>query len=133
MHKILPLVLISTDALYNRTTAKKSNRINKMNNTEFHELVDEKLQLLEDMIDDSGADIEPVITGNVLTLEFENRSQIVINKQEPMHEIWLASKSGGFHFSYVDEKWTCSKTGMEFIEMVKEECQKHADEEIEWV
>lgn len=103
-----------------------------MNNTEFHELVDEKLQLLEDMIDDSGADIEPIITGNVLTLEFENRSQIVINKQEPMHEIWLASKSGGFHFAYVDEKWTCSKTGMEFIEMVKEECQKHADEEIEW-
>ena len=103
-----------------------------MNNTEFHELVDEKLQLIEDMIDESGADIEPVITGNVLTLEFENRSQIVINKQEPMHEIWLASKSGGFHFAYTDEKWTCSKTGMEFIEMVKEECQKHADEDIEW-
>ena len=103
-----------------------------MNNTEFHELVDAKLQLIEDMIDESGADIEPVITGNVLTLEFENRSQVVINKQEPMHEIWLASKSGGVHFAYTDEKWTSSKTGMEFIEMVKEECQKHADEDIEW-
>ena len=103
-----------------------------MNNTQFHQLVDEKLQQIENMIDASSADIEPSITGNVLTLEFENRSQIIINKQEPMHEIWIASKSGGYHFSYVNNAWICSKTGLEFIEMVKQECQNQADEKIEW-
>ncbi|MDG3086687.1 iron donor protein CyaY [Vibrio hannami] len=103
-----------------------------MNATEFHELADEELSQIEDAIDESGADIDFERTGNVLTLEFEDRSQIVINKQEPMSEIWLASKSGGFHFSYQDQKWICSKTGSEFFEKVKEECVKHAQEEIDW-
>ena len=104
-----------------------------MNDTEFHQLVDIQMQNIEEAIDESEADIDYEVTGNVMTLEFENRSQIIINRQEPMREIWLASKSGGFHFKLVDDKWTCSKTGMELFEMVKEECEKHADEEINWV
>ncbi|WP_059022233.1 iron donor protein CyaY [Vibrio coralliirubri] len=104
-----------------------------MNETEFHQLVDIQMQNIEEAIDESEADIDYEVTGNVMTLEFENRSQIIINRQEPMKEIWLASKSGGFHFKLVDEKWTCSKTGMELFEMVKEECVKHAGEAIDWV
>ncbi|MEC7940954.1 MAG: iron donor protein CyaY [Pseudomonadota bacterium] len=104
-----------------------------MNETEFHQLVDIQMQNIEEAIDDSEADIDYEVTGNVMTLEFENRSQIIINRQEPMKEIWLASKSGGFHFKLIDNKWTCSKTGMELFEMVKEECVKHAGEEIDWV
>lgn len=103
-----------------------------MNDTEFHQLVDAQMQIIEESIDDSGADIDYEVSGNVMTLEFEDRSQIIINRQEPMHEIWLASKSGGFHFKLVEDKWTCSKTGMELFEMVKQECEKHAGEEIDW-
>ncbi len=94
-----------------------------MNDTEFHQLVDEQMQIIEESIDDSGADIDYEVSGNVMTLEFEDRSQIIINRQEPMHEIWLASKSGGFHFKLIEDKWTCSKTGMELFEMVKQECE----------
>lgn len=104
-----------------------------MNETEFHQLADKQMQIIEEMIDDSGADIDFETSGNVMTLEFENRSQIIINRQEPMKEIWLASRSGGFHFACVDQQWICSKTGVELIRMVKEECEKHADEDIEWV
>ena len=104
-----------------------------MNDTEFHQLVDIQMQNIEEAIDESEADVDYEVTGNVMTLEFENRSQIIINRQESMREIWLASKSGGFHFKLVDDKWTCSKTGMELFDMVKEECEKHADEEINWV
>ncbi|MEZ9482597.1 iron donor protein CyaY [Vibrio splendidus] len=104
-----------------------------MNDTEFHQLVDIQMQNIEEAIDESEADVDYEVTGNVMTLEFENRSQIIINRQEPMREIWLASKSGGFHFKLVDDKWTCSKTGMELFEMVKKECEKHTDEEINWV
>ena len=103
-----------------------------MNDTEFHQLVDIQLQNIEEAIDDSGADIDYEVTGNVMTLEFDNRSQIIINRQEPMHEIWLASKSGGFHFKWQDKLWICSKTGMELMTMVKQECEKHAEESIDW-
>jgi len=103
-----------------------------MNETEFHQLVDSQMQIIEQAIDDSGADIDYETTGNVMTLEFDDRSQIIINRQEPMKEIWLASKSGGFHFQWQNEQWICSKTGVELISMVKQECEKHAGEEIDW-
>jgi CyaY protein len=103
-----------------------------MNDTEYHQIVDEVFNQLEETIDDSGADIDFEIIGNVMNLEFSDRSQIVINKQEPMKEIWLASKSGGFHFSYIDDKWICSKTGSEFFSFVKNECGKQAGEDIDW-
>ncbi|MFY2510303.1 iron donor protein CyaY [Vibrio pectenicida] len=104
-----------------------------MNDTEFHQLVDIQMQIIEEMIDDSGADIDYEASGNVMTLEFEDRSQIIINRQEPMKEIWIASKSGGFHFSLVDSNWICSRTGEELITMVRQECEKHCSEEIEWI
>ncbi len=103
-----------------------------MNNTEYHQLVDKEWAKVEQAIDNSGADIDYEIIGNVMNLEFDDRSQIVINKQEPMQQIWLASKSGGFHFSYIDEKWICSKTGREFFVFVKSECDKHCGEAVEW-
>ena len=120
------------NALYNRITLKKSNRTFSMNDTEFHQLVDNQFDALEQLIDESGADIDYENVGNVITLEFDDGTQVVINRQEPMHEIWLASKSGGFHFQFKEEKWLCSKTHKEFLNMVKEECEKQAGEVIDW-
>lgn len=103
-----------------------------MNETEFHQLADIQMEKIEEMVDDSGADIDYEVSGNVMTLEFEDRSQVIINRQEPMREIWLASKSGGYHFQYDSKHWICSKTGIELIAMVKQECEKHAGETIDW-
>ena len=64
-----------------------------MNETEFHQLVDSQLERIEAAIDEAGADIDYETSGNVMTLEFDDGSQIIINRQEPMREIWLASKS----------------------------------------
>ncbi|CSB62794.1 frataxin-like protein [Vibrio cholerae] len=50
-----------------------------------------------------------------------------------MREIWLASKSGGYHFKSIDGEWICSKTGLELLTLLKQECDKHADEPIDWV
>ncbi|OBT10208.1 iron donor protein CyaY [Vibrio sp. UCD-FRSSP16_10] len=103
-----------------------------MNSSEFHQLADKQLENIEQAIEESGADIDFETSGNVMTLEFEDRTQIIINKQEPMREIWLASKSGGYHFSLKEGAWICSKTGAELLALVKAECEKQADEEIEW-
>ena len=103
-----------------------------MKESEFHQIADAMLEQIGEMIDDSGADIDYETIGNVMTLEFEDRSQIVINKQEPMREIWLASKSGGYHLSLQGSQWLCSKTGLELIALVKQECERQAGEEIDW-
>ena len=97
-----------------------------MNETEFHQLVDSQLERIEAAIDEAGADIDYETSGN-------DGSQIIINRQEPMREIWLASKSGGYHFKSIDGEWICSKTGLELLTLLKQECDKHADEPIDWV
>ncbi|PCS21177.1 iron donor protein CyaY [Candidatus Enterovibrio escicola] len=103
-----------------------------MNASQYHELVDAQWIMIEEGINDRCECIDYEITGNVMTLEFENCSQIIINRQESVSEIWLASKSGGFHFSYKGDKWLCNKTGMEFIDLVKQECSKHSGRTIDW-
>lgn len=103
-----------------------------MNDTEYHQLAEQAFMAIEEGVEESGVDIEPEITGNVLTLEFENRSQIVINRQEPLHELWLASKSGGYHFQYQDGQWRCTRNGDEFFDVVKRECSLHAGESVDW-
>ncbi len=55
-----------------------------MNETEFHQLVDSQLERIEAAIDEAGADIDYETSGNVMPLEFDDGSQIIINRQEPM-------------------------------------------------
>ncbi|CAG9239967.1 Iron-sulfur cluster assembly protein CyaY [Paraburkholderia tropica] len=73
------------------------------------------LAAVERGVDASGADIELERSGNVLTLEFENRSKIIVNLQPPMKEIWIAAKAGGFHYRFIDEQWLDTRTGTEFF------------------
>ena len=71
-----------------------------MNDSEFHRLADNLWQTIEERIDDwdGDSDIDCEINGGVLTLSFENGSKIIINRQEPLHQVWLATKQGGYHF-----------------------------------
>ena len=79
-----------------------------MNDSEFNQKVDETLLAIEDAIDDSGADIEYDTAAGILTLEFENGSKIIINRQLATHELWVAAKSGGFHLKHQDDDWFCN-------------------------
>jgi CyaY protein len=65
--------------------------------------------------DESTADVDNQRVGGMITLVFENRSQIVINLQKPLHEVWLAAKSGGFHYRFVDGQWQDTKSNGEFF------------------
>ena len=51
----------------------------------------------------------------MVTLTFANRSQMVVNLQKPLHEIWLAAKSGGYHYRWVDGNWQDTKGQDEFF------------------
>ncbi len=69
-----------------------------------------------DRINDNNlADIDNQRTGGMVTLVFPNKSQIVINLQKPLHEIWLAAKSGGYHYKFDSCSWTDTKGQGEFF------------------
>ena len=61
------------------------------------------------------ADLDSQRTGNMVTLTFPNRSQIIINLQKPLQEIWMAAKAGGFHYKCLNTTWSDTKTGSEFF------------------
>ena len=57
--------------------------------------------------------------GNVINIRFRDKSVIVVNTQPPLHEIWVAAKSGGYHYRWAGTMtqplWLDSKTGKELL------------------
>lgn len=76
-----------------------------MTNTEFHQSAEALLEHIEQQIEQQELDVDVDNDGNVLTIEFNNGSHIVLNKQEPLHQVWLATKFNGHHFSYENGQW----------------------------
>ena len=81
-----------------------------MTETEFLALADETLgtieAALESAANDSDLDVECSRSGNVLEIEFvDNGSKIIVNSQAPMQEIWVAARSGGFHYKRINDQW----------------------------
>ena len=75
------------------------------------------IELACDRLCDSGdVDIDTQRTGSLITLTFANRSQIIINLQKPLQEIWMAAKAGGFHYKLNSNQWRNTKDDSEFFE-----------------
>jgi len=90
-----------------------------MTDTEFMDRAELVLKSIEsacDRINDETlTDIDNQRSGSMITLVFANRSQIVINLQKPLQEIWLAAKCGGFHYQFDGNKWFDTKGQGEFF------------------
>ncbi|WP_406623047.1 iron donor protein CyaY [Acidovorax sp. SDU_ACID1] len=61
------------------------------------------------------ADLDSQRSGGMVTITFPNRSQIVINLQKPLHEVWMAAQSGGYHFRFDGQQWMDTKGAGEFF------------------
>ncbi len=101
-----------------------------MNESEFNKLTDALLARIENAIDASGADIECSLNGPVLELEFDDGSQIIINRHAPNQEIWLAARAGGFHYGYEGGKWVSRRDGSELFAKLGELVRMAAGEEV---
>jgi CyaY protein len=75
-----------------------------MTETEFHTAVDAVLSRVEDALESAG-DLDVSLEGGVLTIECPDASRIIVNRQTPNREIWVAARSGGFHFRQGDGEW----------------------------
>lgn len=92
-----------------------------MTESEFLALADQVLgtieSSLERLADSTDLDVECSRSGNVLEIEFvDNGSKIIVNSQAPMQEMWVAARSGGFHYRYVDGKWLNTRDQSELFE-----------------
>jgi iron-sulfur cluster assembly protein CyaY len=87
-----------------------------MTASEFETLADAALEVVAKTLDDSEADCdcEPKGAG-VLELQFADGSRIVVNRHSAAQEIWVAARSGGFHFRWNGADWIDTRGGGELL------------------
>ena len=91
-----------------------------MNESEFEELSEAVLDAIERALERAAAAAEFDLdferkAGGVLELEFSDGSRMVINRHGAAREIWVAAKSGGFHFRHDAGRWVDTRTGGELF------------------
>ena len=86
-----------------------------MTETEFLQRAERVMEAIERAADATGADIECSRSGNVLTLELGDGSKVVINSQAPMQQMWVAGRSGAFHYAWHDGAWRDTRDGSELF------------------
>ena len=82
------------------------------------QLLREVEQACDRVNDESDNDLDNQRVGGMLTITFVNRSQIVVNLQKPLHEVWLAARDGGYHFKWIEGRWQDTKGQGEFFAML---------------
>ena len=99
-----------------------------MNDTEFHARATTILDAIEAQADHwfekLDLDVETKRNGNVLNLIFENGHQVVINSQAPLHEMWLAARSGGFHYRFDGKHWKDTRGGTDLHQTLSSICSE---------
>ena len=90
-----------------------------MTASEFDSMADATLERIAQALDESGADCdcEPKGAG-VLELEFADASRIIVNRHSAAQEIWVAAKSGGYHFRWNGSDWIDTRDGGELFAML---------------
>lgn len=81
-----------------------------MDHKEFGLLAQTALTRIQSGLENAELDFESPADG-VLEIEFDDGSKIVINRHGVAQEIWVAARSGGFHFRPTNGIWKDSRDG----------------------
>jgi CyaY protein len=90
-----------------------------MTESEFHETVDALLARVERAVEGADA-LDFDMDGGILTIECPDGSRIIVNRQTPNREIWVAARSGGFHYRWRDGAWRDTRANSEFFDALSE-------------
>ncbi|MBI3229054.1 MAG: iron donor protein CyaY [Burkholderiales bacterium] len=89
-----------------------------MGETEFLTLAESSLNAIEVALDQCADDLDfdCLRNGNVLEIELiDSASKVIVNIQAAMQELWVAARSGGFHFQYDGQQWRDTRDGGELF------------------
>jgi CyaY protein len=103
--------------------------VETIDDKQFYQLGSNVLQSIEVALEaaDDELDLDLDVErqgGNVINIRFQDKSVIVVNTQPPLHEIWVAAKSGGYHYRWAGTMaqplWLDTKTGRELLSDLSE-------------
>lgn len=91
-----------------------------LTDSQYRDLTDAVLAGIEATVDawlqDDRVDIDSQRTGGLLELSFPGNSKIVLNTQPPLHELWMAARSGGYHYKHVEGRWRDTRDGSDLFD-----------------
>lgn len=87
-----------------------------MDERDFDTLAEATLDRIEQSLEACAVDADfELKEGGVLEVEFQDRSKMIINRHTAAREIWVAARSGGFHFHWRDGAWRDTRDGTELF------------------
>ena len=90
-----------------------------MSQSEFEAAADAALQALERALEQTELDFE-LKPGGVLEIEFDDGSKVIVNRHGAAREIWVAARSGGFHYRWDGSAWRDTRSGAELFAALSE-------------
>src|ERR1700752_1713366 len=81
------------------------------NESEFVALTERVLAAVGAAMDASGEDLDWSENDGVLTVECPDGSRLIVNRHVPNRELWVAARTGGFHFRAVEGRWRDTRSG----------------------
>lgn len=97
-----------------------------MNESEFLNVSDQVFDRIETALDAGEFDVDLNRNGNVLEIEFDDGTKIVVNRHTANQEIWLADRSGGFHYHLLNGKWQSTRDDSELFSQLAKLVGAHA-------
>ncbi|HIE64461.1 MAG: iron donor protein CyaY [Nitrospira sp.] len=106
-----------------------------MNEAEFNTVVDDTLNKIERELDRLDVDLDYETSDGLLNLEFENGTKIILSRQTPLSQLWLATPTGAYHFDYdvSQQVWLDEKDKVTLFRVLSQHCTEHSGGEINLV
>ncbi|MBK7659493.1 MAG: iron donor protein CyaY [Betaproteobacteria bacterium] len=102
-----------------------------MDESEFHRAADAVLARIEAACS-AARDLDADIEAGILTIECPDGSKVIVNKQAVNREIWVAARSGGFHYRSSGGAWRDTRSGEELFAALANILAVQAGERVEF-
>lgn len=98
-----------------------------MTEQEYDKLVDnEMIKIYDSLTEKYGEEVDIEKGDGIMKIILVDDTQLIVSRQAPVKQIWLAAKHGGYHFTYENEtkKWRDTKTKEDLMFMINETVDK---------
>ena len=102
-----------------------------MTESEFHSAVDAVLARIEASVENAEA-LDVDLESGILTITCADASRVIVNRQTPNREIWVAARSGGFHFTWREGQWRDTRSGDELYASLARILASQAGARVDW-
>lgn len=105
-----------------------------MTESEFNDQIELTFEALEQALDEVEDGLDYELAGSVLTVDFDNDTTMVFSRQPPTQQLWLAARSGGFHFAWDESAgdWRGTRDGALFRPFVVEQMHSQGGIDFAW-